>query len=137
MAPPKGTNAEVARIVLRDGAACGVVLRSGEYAPADAVVCNADAAALPAGFFGPEIAARTRALTPKLRSLSANTWVLRGELRGFDFLRHNVFFSRDYRAEFDAIFGRGQAPAEPTVYVCAQDRADAPSPGSPACGPPS
>ena len=49
---------------------------------------------------------------------------------GFPLVRHNVFFSRDYAAEFDAIFGRGTMPAEPTVYVCAQDRRD----GEPAIG---
>ena len=36
---------------------------------------------------------------------------------------HNVFFSRDYHAEFDDIFRPAtRLPNEPTVYVCAQDR---------------
>ncbi len=39
-------------------------------------------------------------------------------------MRHNVFFSEDYRAEFDALLGRRSVPKEPTVYVCAQDRGD-------------
>ena len=39
-------------------------------------------------------------------------------------VRHNVFFSDDYPAEFEAIFRRGAAPDEPTVYVCAHDRGD-------------
>jgi 1-hydroxycarotenoid 3,4-desaturase len=42
--------------------------------------------------------------------------------RGFPLTRHCVFFSRDYAAEFDDLFGRGRLPGEPTVYVCAQDR---------------
>ena len=29
---------------------------------------------------------------------------------------------RDYASEFSDIFGRGRLPAQPTVYVCAQDR---------------
>ena len=38
---------------------------------------------------------------------------------------HNIFFSDDYRAEFDALF-RDLRPAEnPTVYVCASSRTDA------------
>lgn len=122
------TGTEVARIELRAGVACGVTLADGTFLPADAVVCNADAAALAAGLFGPEVAARTRGFASRRRSLSAHTWTLRGHARGFGYLRHNVFFSRDYRAEFDAIFGRGRAPEEPTVYVCAQDRGDAPLP---------
>ena len=44
---------------------------------------------------------------------------------GFPLRRHNVFFSRDYAAEFDDIFRRDRLPREPTVYVCAQDRDDA------------
>ena len=35
---------------------------------------------------------------------------------------HTVFFGRDYRAEFDAIFKQGTLPEDPTVYLCAQDR---------------
>jgi phytoene desaturase len=30
---------------------------------------------------------------------------------------HNIFFSDDYRAEFDEIFTQREAPADPTVYV--------------------
>jgi 1-hydroxycarotenoid 3,4-desaturase len=37
-------------------------------------------------------------------------------------LRHNVIFSSDYRAEFDALFAHARMPDEPTVYICAQDR---------------
>jgi 1-hydroxycarotenoid 3,4-desaturase len=122
------TGAEVARIELRNGVACGVTLADGRFLAADSVVCNADAAALAAGAFGGAIADRTRSLAGARRSLSAHTWTLRGIARGFGFLRHNVFFSRDYPAEFDAIFGRGRAPDEPTVYVCAQDRGDTPLP---------
>ena len=38
-------------------------------------------------------------------------------------MHHNVFFSDDYPAEFEALFGRRELAADPTVYVCAQDRA--------------
>ena len=52
---------------------------------------------------------------------------------GFPLVRHNVFFSRDSRAEFDDLFARARLPADPTVYVCAQDRgaADAAGPSAP------
>jgi len=37
---------------------------------------------------------------------------------------HCVLFpERPYRAEFDDIFGQGRPPAEPTVYLCAQEKA--------------
>jgi 1-hydroxycarotenoid 3,4-desaturase len=40
---------------------------------------------------------------------------------------HNVFFSADYRAEFDALRAQ-RMPSAPTVYLCAQDRSDAGTP---------
>lgn len=113
---------EVARILVEGGRAAGVELADGERLPAEAVVLNADAAALATGLFG---AAARRALRPPRRSdrsLSAVTWSVYARSRGFPLLRHNVFFSSDYPDEFEAIFRRGELPAEPTVYVCAQDR---------------
>jgi 1-hydroxycarotenoid 3,4-desaturase len=50
------------------------------------------------------------------------TFALLAKATGFPLSRHNVFFSRDYRAEFDDIFVRGRLPLKPTIYVCAQDR---------------
>jgi 1-hydroxycarotenoid 3,4-desaturase len=38
---------------------------------------------------------------------------------------HEVLFPRDYQAEFDDIFRRRRSPEEPTVYVCAQEKAHA------------
>jgi 1-hydroxycarotenoid 3,4-desaturase len=58
------------------------------------------------------------------RSLSAVTWSMVAETAGFPLAHHNVFFSGDYRAEFEAIFRHGRVPEQPTVYVCAQDRGD-------------
>ncbi len=115
-------NTAVCRVERSRGAVDGVVLESGERLPADAVVINADAAAVGAGLFGDEFAgAVPRA---RSRSLSAVTFAMRAQASGFPLVRHNVFFSRDYPDEFASIFKRGHAPAEPTVYICAQDRAD-------------
>lgn len=43
-----------------------------------------------------------------------------------------MFFAGDYPQEFNAIFGRRTITAEPTVYVCAQDRGagTTPAPGA-------
>jgi 1-hydroxycarotenoid 3,4-desaturase len=116
------TGAQVEEIIVRDRRANGVRLTTGERIEADAVVLNGDVGALAAGLFG-------RALTnaapaPKLaeRSLSAITWAATATTTGFPLTRHNVFFSRDYPAEFDDIFRRHRLPTAPTVYVCAQDR---------------
>jgi 1-hydroxycarotenoid 3,4-desaturase len=115
-------NATVAEISVRNRRAAGVVLASGERIDADAVICATDFAAFQAGLFGPAVKNAAPKAEASRRSLSAVTWALSATARGFPLVRHNVFFSRDYAAEFEAIFGRGTVPAEPTVYVCAQDR---------------
>lgn len=117
-------NADVREIVVAGGRAAGVVLAGGERIDTDACVVNADVAALAAGRFGAEVAAAARLPRRVERSLSAVTYALHARTRGFPLARHNVFFSPDYAAEFAALFGRGEMAADPTVYVCAQDRGD-------------
>ena len=95
-----------------------------EACDADAVIVNADVSAVAGGLFGQAAGRSAPAIPPRARSLSAMTWSLVARTSGFALSRHNVFFSRDYPAEFDAIFKRDALPDEPTVYVCAQDRND-------------
>jgi 1-hydroxycarotenoid 3,4-desaturase len=118
----------VAQIVIENGRAAGVETDEGERIAADAIIWNGDAAALGDGSMGPE-AARAVAATPAAhRSLSALTWAMTARVEGFPLVRHNVFFSRDTRSEFDDIFRNSRLPSSPTVYVCAQDRGEAASP---------
>ena len=115
-------------LLVERGRIAGVALGDGTRLAAEAVVLNADTAALAAGLFGNDTA---RAAPPPKRverSLSAVTWSMHAVAGGFPLLRHTVFFSSDYPDEFDAIFRRGELPREPTVYVCAQDRGDADRP---------
>lgn len=121
------TGVEVARIETSSAGVSGVILTSGERIACDAAVFAGDAAALPAGLLGPEVAGAAPAPPDHLRSLSAITWCLDAPTDGFELLRHTVFFSPDYPAEFDALHA-GRLPDEPTVYVCAQDRGDEPAP---------
>ena len=120
------------RILVEGGRACGVELADGERIAADAVIMNGDVSALGAGLLGPDVIGAVAMTPPKARVLSAITWSMQATTRGFPLLRHNVFFSDAYRAEFDDILLHGRAPRAPTVYVCAQDRGD-PSrePGAP------
>ena len=114
---------EAARILVERGRAAGVALASGERLAAEAVVANADAAALSAGALGEEARGAVPARPTSARSLSAVTWAEVSTTRGFPLARHNVFFSRDSKAEF-ADLAAGRVPADPTIYVCAQDRDD-------------
>jgi 1-hydroxycarotenoid 3,4-desaturase len=117
-------NADVAEITTQGGRVSGVKLADGEAIAADAVVCNGDIAALFTGLLGRPAAAAVTRPQDYQRSLSALTWALHAPTSGFPLLRHNVFFSDNYKLEFDEIFQRGRLPSFPTVYVCAQDRGD-------------
>jgi 1-hydroxycarotenoid 3,4-desaturase len=114
-------NARVSEIVIDRGRACGVTLQTGERIAAAAVVCNADPAAIGAGLFGQAAARATAVVPPARRSLGALVWTARARTAGFPLVRHNVFFSDDYPAEFAAL-ATGRLAGAPSVYVCAQDR---------------
>ncbi len=110
-------------ITVEGGRVTGVTLDTGERLPATRVVANPDVAALADGFFGVEAARAVDPVPLAERSLSAVTFAVAGTPKGFDLVRHNVFFSPDYAAEF-ADLRAGRLPRDPTVYVCAQDRGD-------------
>lgn len=127
--------AEVAEITVAGGRAGGVRLATGERIEADAVIVNADAAAVARGLLGRGAATAVPPSPSSARSLSAVTWALLARAEGFPLVRHTVFFGPDYAGEFDDIFRRGRLPAAPTVYVCAQDRGAEDGPGLAASGP--
>jgi phytoene desaturase len=58
------------------------------------------------------------------RSLSGLVVLLGVSRRREQLSHHNIFFSRDYRAEFDDLFGRRELPADPTIYVSITSRTD-------------
>ena len=114
----------VDRVVVERGRARAVIARETVH-EADAIVFNGDVSALGAGLLDKDASNATKVTPRDARSLSAVTWAMMARPAGFPLVHHNVFFSDDYPGEFDAILRRGRVPAEPTVYVCAQDRADA------------
>ena len=124
--------APVREVLVDQAGVSGVVLESGERLTARRVVCNADPAALAAGRFGAAVTRAAPAMPPPLRSLSALVWTTHARTAGFPLAHHNVFFSGDYAAEFKAL-AAGRVPAEPSIYVCAADRAS--DGGAPLGGP--
>ncbi len=117
----------VEEIVVEKGRVAGVRIAGGAVLPADFVVHNGDVMAIRRGLLGP--AAKLSVPETKNTSLSALTVAATARAAGSPLERHNVFFSRDYDREFRDL-ERGVVPADPSIYLCAQDRvtsADAPS----------
>ncbi len=111
------TNAKVACIETKNGAAVGVELVSGERLTADVVVVNGDA----------ECTDSLLGKAPrKFRSRSMSGFVqlfgLRKPLAGIR--EHTVCFSSDYKREFAHIFDEHRFPDDPTVYVNAPGAGD-------------
>jgi 1-hydroxycarotenoid 3,4-desaturase len=72
--------------------------------------------------FGKDVAHAVQPTARAHRSMSALTWNMVAHTSGFPLVRHSVFFSDRYPAEFDDIFKHSRLPQGPTVYICAQDR---------------
>ncbi len=92
------------------------VLRAGERIGTSVVVANADPALVLGGLVKE---ARRREAAPSMSAWTAILKARRREGRA----AHTVLFPRDYAAEFRDIFDRDRIPVEPTVYLCAQERA--------------
>ncbi|MEJ7617573.1 MAG: phytoene desaturase family protein [Pyrinomonadaceae bacterium] len=121
------TCAEVEEILIEGGRARGVRLKGGETRRAEAVISNADA-----------IETYRRLIPPASRRVYHDGRIARVEpsCSGFVLLlgtrrryeqlaHHNIFFSKDYAAEFRAIFDDLRPARDPTIYVCAASRTDA------------
>lgn len=100
-------------------AVSGVVTRTGRKLDARQIIYNGDVAALPR-LIGVPPPDPSRAQAQ--RSLSALVSCSLAEPSGVPIAHHTVFFSDDYEREFEAVFKRREAPSDPTVYLCAQDR---------------
>ncbi|HET6763418.1 MAG TPA: phytoene desaturase family protein [Longimicrobiaceae bacterium] len=108
------------RITQDRGRATGVETADGKRLAADAVVVNADAAHLFA-----DLLPRTTRRRPRESEPSTSGWVaiVRARRRAGTDARvaHTVAFPADYPGEFADLFDRGRPPADPTVYLCAQE----------------
>ena len=117
--------AEVEEIAVNRGAVDHLVYcQEGERLRLSArrVVFGGDSAALAQAGLGAGVRRAAAPTAASHRSLSALVWTGLIRRSAFPLSHHTVFFGRDYRAEFDAIFKQGTLPEDPTVYLCAQDR---------------
>ncbi|NJP05186.1 MAG: phytoene desaturase [Chloroflexaceae bacterium] len=117
------TSSEVCEIRLHRGRACGVTLAGGQQIQSEAVVVNADPRYAYEQLL-PGQDTQTRRLQ-QLEPSCSGFILLLGINRSYKQLQHhNIFFSQDYRTEFEAIFARGVPAPDPTVYVCSTSVTD-------------
>jgi diapolycopene oxygenase len=117
------TSAAVERILLTGRTVRGVRLADGRELPAHQVVVNADPAYAYQALL-PDRPAIARRLARNEPSCSGLVLFLGIDREYPQLGHHTIFFSDDYRAEFQAIF-RDRRPAEdPTIYVAATCRSD-------------
>jgi len=115
-------NTPIDRIEVGGGRVRAVHPRGGAALPVAAAVFNGDPRALSLGLLGADVARSLPRHATAPRSLSARVWAFAGTPGGVDLAYHTVFFADDEAAEFGPMT-RGANPVDPTIYVCAQDRA--------------
>lgn len=114
------TESEVEKIVVEDKKAVGVKV-GGEVFAADIIVSNADAVET----YRELLPIENKRIESREPSCSGFVLLL-GTKKKFDKLaHHNIFFSDDYKAEFDAIFEEKIPSQNPTIYICATSQTDA------------
>ncbi|MEZ5428912.1 MAG: phytoene desaturase family protein [Pyrinomonadaceae bacterium] len=119
-------DSEVKEILIEGGRARGVRFEDGRALEGDFVISNADAI----DTYRRLIDKRDRRIytdekLEKIEPSCSGFVILLGTNKKFPQLaHHNIFFSEDYRAEFDAIFEARRPASDPTVYVCASSRTD-------------
>jgi len=113
------TESEVQKIVVENGKAVGVKV-GGEVFAADIIVSNADAIET----YRELLPVENKRIESREPSCSGFVLLLGTRKKFNQLAHHNIFFSDDYKAEFDAIFKEKIPAPHPTIYICATSRTD-------------
>ncbi len=113
------TGCDVTQILTEDKAATGVKTTDNQLLEADAVVANSDAHETYTRLLAEDVvSASVRKKQNRIEPSCSGFVLLLGTDRKWDQLHHhNIFFSDDYRNEFEDIFTRKVLPDDPTIYV--------------------
>lgn len=113
---------DVEQIIMTRRRVSGVRMKNGDTIEGSRVLYCGDVSRLAGDFIALSGRPTPEKIAPSKRSLSAITWSATTQTADFPLKRHTVFFSGDYKREFDELFKSGRPPSDPTVYICAQDR---------------
>ena len=111
--------AEVAEILIEDGAACGVRLVSGEVVRADLVVSNADAAWTYGKLIAPRHRRRwtDRRIARARHSMSLFVWYFGTNRQYADIAHHTILLGPRHRALLTDIFKRHRLAKDFSLYL--------------------
>ncbi|MGW8123765.1 1-hydroxycarotenoid 3,4-desaturase CrtD [Roseivirga echinicomitans] len=107
-------NTPVTKITIHEGKTKGVVTKYG-FHKMDRVVSNMDVVATYEKLLKDENKPKKLLKQAKSSSALIFYWGIKKEFKQLDL--HNIFFSNDYKAEFDHIFKQGTVFNDPTVYL--------------------
>jgi phytoene desaturase len=115
-------NCAVEKIIIEGEKAVGVRLKNGETLRSDSVVANSDAIETHRNLLDKRYF--NKKLEKREPSCSGFVLLLGVKKKYPQLAHHNIFFSDDYRAEFDALFKDLRPAKNPTIYICATSRTD-------------
>ena len=120
-------NTKVKKILTRHGKAIGIEIGDKEIT-ADIVVSNSDVVPTYRHLLKDHKAPEKILKQPRSSSALIFYWGIKKEFPQLDL--HNIFFSEDYKTEFDYIFNKNNVHNDPTVYVnitSKDEKGDAPN----------
>ncbi|WP_216830483.1 phytoene desaturase family protein [Alkalihalobacterium elongatum] len=113
-------NQEVSKINIKNQVATSIKLTNGETIEADEVILNGDLLASI-----PELideSHRPRFSNEKIKkvepSISAYVLLVGLNTRMKDLIHHQVYFSQNYKEEFNELSVKRQLPKDPSIYIC-------------------
>jgi phytoene desaturase len=109
----------VHQISIKKGSVNGIYLKNGTYVESDVVIANSDATdtilnLLENGAVSNSKKAKQARIEP---SCSGFVLMMGCRKRWSQLRHHNVFFSKDYKKEFEEIFEEKHLPQDPTIYI--------------------
>ena len=118
-------NSEVSRITVVEGVANGVELADGTFVAADIVISNADMHHTETRLIGAQYRSQSDSYWQK-QVLAPSALLIYLGVKGRlpSLVHHNLRFSKDWKSNFEDIFGVPAFPSDPSFYVCAPSITD-------------
>ena len=118
-------DSHVDQIVVEKSVVKGVLVK-GKFIEADIVISNSDAYETYLKLLKPDLVSlTTRFITQHTEPSCSGFVLLLGTKKRWTKLdHHTIFFSKDYKKEFDDIFSLGKLPVDPTIYVADTSHTD-------------